>query len=96
MDQDNNGLVPRNLDNLPRFIIWDMWQAMIFLTVFGLGVSLHMLFQGLVLGAVLATAYRRLSAGQIRGFLVHIAYWFTTLGDGYKVIPKSSKRYFQG
>ncbi|MBD3821235.1 MAG: type IV conjugative transfer system protein TraL [Thiotrichales bacterium] len=97
MNQDDSkNYIPKHLDNLPRFGLWDVYQSMIFLIVFGFGVAMHLLFYGLVVGGLAAWVYGRLSSGQGRGFLVHLLYWYTPLGDKYKVIPPSNKRFFQG
>lgn len=96
MSQETSGYIPKHLDNLPRFAMWDIYQSMLFLIVFGFGVVMHMIFVGLALGSLLAWSYGKVSGGQGRGFLVHLLYWFTTLGDGYSVIPPSSKRHFKG
>lgn len=93
---DVKNYIPKTLDNLPRFALWDIYQSMLFLMCFGFGAVMHFLFYGFVLGVLLAWIYGRLSSGQGRGFLVHLLYWYTPLGDGYKSIPPSSKRYFQG
>lgn len=95
MNHQNN-FIPKTLDNLPRFAFWDIYQAMIFLTIFGFGVVMHLLLVGFLLGAFISWGYGRLSSGEGRGFLVHILYWHTNLGSGYEVIPSSDKRYFKG
>jgi type IV conjugative transfer system protein TraL len=93
---ENELRIPKTLDNLPRFFMWDIYQAMIFLLIFGFSVVLHMIVWGFIIGAGLAWGYGRLASGQRRGFLVHLLYWFTPMGKGYKVLPDSNKRYFQG
>lgn len=96
MNQEHHGYIPRNLDNLPRFGLWDIYQALLFLITFGFGVSMHLLLPGLLLGILLAWSYGRLSSGQQQGLLIHLLYWYTPLGDGYNVIPPSDKRHFIG
>ncbi len=92
----HQGYIPKTLDNLVKFGFWDLYQSMLFLVVFGFSVVMHLILPGLIIGVLLAYSYGRLSSGQQRGFLVHLLYWYTPLGSGYKSIPPSEKRHFIG
>lgn len=96
MSSEHKGYVPKTLDNLTRFGLWDIYQAMLFLMIFGFGVVTHFLLTGLIVGLLVAWTYGRASSGQQRGFLVHLLYWHTPLGSGYKRLPPSDKRHFIG
>ncbi|GAB6071502.1 hypothetical protein JCM30760_26000 [Thiomicrorhabdus hydrogeniphila] len=96
MNNEHQGYIPKTLDNLARFGFWDIYQSMLFLLVFGFGIVMHFLLSGLILGALLAWGYGRMSSGRTRGFLIHLLYWFTPLGSGYKSLPPSDKRHFIG
>jgi conjugal transfer pilus assembly protein TraL len=96
MDKEHQGYIPKTLDNPRRFMFWSFNQYIIFMMPFGFGVVTHFLFTGLATGIFLAWAFGRLSSGQARGFMIHLLYWFTPLGDSFKVIPPSSKRHFIG
>ena len=94
--EEHRNYIPKTLDNLPRFGFWDIYQSMIFLMIVGLGAVMHLLLPSLILGSLLSWSYGRLASGQARGFLVHLLYWFTPLGEGYKTIPSGDKRHFIG
>jgi conjugal transfer pilus assembly protein TraL len=95
MNKDSSNLVPKNLDNLPRYIIWDMYQAMIFLIIFGFSIVFKMIFLGILVGGGLAWRYGKLSSGKSRGFLLHLIYCYTDISQPQS-IPRSYKRNFKG
>jgi len=97
MKKDESGLVPKNLDNPPRFMLLNMYQAMIFFLIFGLSIVFRMMFLGIVLGGLLAWGYGKMSSGKARGFLAHLIYWYTPpFLTKFRFIPESFRRFFKG
>lgn len=68
-------LVPRSLDDLPRLLLLDMYQALLLLLMFGIGIVFGYAFAGTITGVALAVGYGRLKAGRHPQFLMHLAYW---------------------
>lgn len=96
--REHHGYIPKTLDNPPRWGVWDMYQGIIFFLLFGLGVVMHQMLAGLIVGALAVTIYRKMSKGGARGILNHAIYWYTPFtGTGKKkTLPPSSTRHFLG
>ena len=90
-------LVPRSLDDLPRLLLLDMYQAMLLLVMFGIGIVLDHTLAGTFAGIVLACGYGRLKAGRHPQFLMHLAYWHLPHGIScLQRTPPSHLRLYSG
>ncbi len=67
--------VPRSLDEMPRMLLLDAYQAMLLLSMLGLGIVCGYILAGSLAGVAAAYAYGRLKAGRHPQFLMHLAYW---------------------
>lgn len=88
-----DGFVPvvRELDRMPKFFIWDMDSACLFLAGFGLATYLGHFVLGAVFGGAVSAAWSRIKGGKARGFAGHFLYWHFP-GKPFKRLPPSWAR----
>jgi len=92
------GYIPRTLDQLEKFLLWEIDQFIIAVMIIGVGVTSGMLLSGLVCGSVAAWQYGKLKAGKHPKFALHVLYWWLPSDVFTKthVTPPSHLRYFLG
>lgn len=100
-DERENGYIPKYLDAQEKFVFWDMDQAIIGLTLMGMGIALDAFVIGTAGGGWAAWQWGRLKAGKHPRFAMHMLYWwlppqFTTALIRRKVTPPSDLRSFLG
>jgi type IV conjugative transfer system protein TraL len=88
-------LIPRRVDDPLRFFLWDADVALLFITVFGIGMIIDVPALSLGLAFLLAWGYSKLKGGSRRGFGLHMLYWYVGFSIG-KRLPRSYKRRFIG
>ncbi len=99
MNNENSiGYIPRTLDKLERFLIWEIDQALIALIFIGMGAAAGLLFVGIVSGGAIAWSYGKIRAGKHAKFALHFMYWWFPSDMLMKthVTPPSHLRYFLG
>lgn len=84
--------VPEKLDDPPRLLFFEMETAMIFISCAVAFQLFGRLFTGMLVGAAAGWAWSRLSASQVRGLAMHLAYWHLGL-IGLNRLPSSSRRF---
>jgi len=96
MDDDTQLLlVPRRLDDPPRFLFWDFDVAILFMAVQVFGIMAGAFFTFMVLGLGAAYALQRMKSGKQRGYSLHVLYWHLPFAT-FKRTPRSSEREFIG
>jgi conjugal transfer pilus assembly protein TraL len=95
---DETGYIPRSLDAGERFLWWEMDQAIIAITLIGIGVISGSMLFGIIVGCLSAWQYGRIKAGKHPRFAVHALYWWlpSRLFVKTYVTPRSDQRYFLG
>lgn len=87
---------PNSLDDPPKLLFWDLDVASLFVVFFGLGIIFGQFIAG-TLGAMCACwAYNKAKSGKVRGYGIHLINWHFPVGVGFKRIPPTYKRDFQG
>lgn len=96
MTDDRDLLIPRRLDDPPKFLFWDFDVALLFMSGAFFGILSNYMLVGMALGGVMAWAYGRMKSGKQKGYLMHLAYWYMPAGFALRRVPKSAKRVFYG
>ena len=89
-------MIPRRLDDPPKFLFWDFDVALFFLVGMFFGILAGYVFSGVVVGLVIAWLYSGVKSGKHTGYLIHLAYWYLPGWFNLKRAPASSKRVFFG
>lgn len=87
--------IPRELDQTPKFFLWDFDVVALFTVGVAMGVLVGSLILGLLLGIGLVMGWNRLRQDQARGFGIHTLYWRLPINP-FKRLPPSFRRDFQG
>lgn len=76
-DEDLSHYIPRRLDNIGKFLFWDLDVAGIgTIGVLG-GIGADYPILGVVAGGGLAYGYSKMKSGKHPGLAVHLLYWWT-------------------
>jgi conjugal transfer pilus assembly protein TraL len=81
--------IPQHLDDPPRFLFWDLDEAMLFMLALIAGMLMQTLFIGIAVGIVLVLLYGKAKSGRHRAFAIHLMYWYLPVGLGFKRTPPS-------
>jgi conjugal transfer pilus assembly protein TraL len=81
--------IPRHLDDPPRFLFWDLDEAILFMLALILGMMVDLLFAGAATGVALVIAYGRAKSGRHRAFALHLMYWYLPVTLGFRRTPPS-------
>lgn len=73
-EQDN--LIPRRLDDKPKFFIWELEQIGIAVLCLCIGTLGNSMFSGLLMGVLLSYVYSRMRSGHHSHYSVHAMYWY--------------------
>lgn len=92
------GAIPKTLDAQERFLWWEIDQAILALTLTGMGVIAGAMLLGMGVGALIAWQYGKFKAGKHPRFAVHAMYWWLPSSLFVKPLttPPSHKRHFLG
>ena len=94
-DEQYHLMVPRRLDEPPKFLFWDFEVAIVFLGVLLFGILAGFFFTSMAAGAAAAYGIQRMKAGQQKGYGFHFLYWHLPLNT-FKRTPPSCIREFLG
>ena len=86
--------IPRHLDDPPRFLFWDLDEAVLFMLALILGLMVDLLFFGGATGIALVMLYGRAKSGRHRAFALHLMYWYLPVTLGFRRTPPSCIREF--
>ena len=86
--------IPRHLDDPPRFLFWDLDEAILFMLALILGMMVDFLFVGAATGVALVVAYGRAKSGRHRAYALHLMYWHLPVSLGFRRTPPSWIREF--
>jgi conjugal transfer pilus assembly protein TraL len=89
-------LIPRRLDDPPKFFFWDLDVAVVFSTIMMFGIVADMFVIPAALATGAAMGFTKLKQGQQKGFGVHALYWHLPVTLGFKRTPASCIREFVG
>lgn len=89
-------LIPRRLDDPPKFFFWDLDVAVVFATIMMFGIVAGALVIPAALAVAAATGFSKLKQGQQKGFGIHAMYWHLPITMGFKRTPASCVREFVG
>lgn len=86
--------IPQHLDDPPRFLFWDLDEAILFMLALILGIMVDLLFVGAATGVALVVAYGRAKSGRHHAFALHLLYWHLPVTLGFRRTPPSWIREF--
>lgn len=89
-------VVPRRLDDPPKFLFWDFDVFMVFMIIVSIGLLTGFPIIGFPGGIFLAGVYQKTKSGKTRGYGRHLIYWYMPFNTGFKRLPPSGNRYYQG
>ena len=98
MNQDDY-YVPAHLDAPARMFFWDMDEFMAMMGPLGVGIFIHQLILGVVMGLIAAKLIKGLKAGRGRGIMAQALYWYLPsdkVFSNFKRTPHSHIREFVG
>ena len=72
---ENTEYIPRRLNDIPKFILWDADVAMIAIVMIGLGIIAGMLLFCTVLGVAAAYGFSRLKSTKHQAHALHFLFW---------------------
>ena len=94
-EQHYHLMVPRRLDDPPKFLFWDFDVAIVFMGVVMLGILAGFFLTSIVLGMLVGYLVQKAKAGQQKGYGVHFLYWHLPM-PMFKRTPPSCDRVFLG
>lgn len=68
--------MPQYVDELAQVGFWELDEAIFLVLGVFLGVLTGWMFTGIVIGVFFAKIFSKYKAGQNRGMLLHLAYWY--------------------
>ena len=95
-DDDIKYQIPRRLDEVPKFLFWDVDIAIVAIIGAYIGIWVGHFAYGLGFGIVMATIYSRTKSGHHPGFALHFMYWHLPSDNFFKRTPPSHIREFFG
>jgi conjugal transfer pilus assembly protein TraL len=94
-DENRNLLIPRLLDEPPKFLFWDYDVFLVAALGMFTGLAIGFFFIGTGLGLVGAYLWTKTKAGRHPGYGLHCIYWHTPLSF-FRRTPPSARRHFVG
>jgi len=88
-------LVPRLLDEPPKFLFWNFEVALVFLGMLLFGIMAGYFLISFFAGIAAAYGIQKMMAGQSKGYGLHVLYWHMPL-NAFKRTPPSCIREFVG
>jgi len=89
-------MIPRRLDDPPRFFFWELDVAVVFMTIMMFGIMVGVFVIPAMLASAAAIGFSKLKQGQQKGFGIHVLYWHLPVTLGFKRTPASCVREFIG
>ena len=86
--------IPQHLDDPPRFLFWDLDEAILFMLALILGLMVDLVFIGGATGVALVLAYGKAKSGRHRAYALHLMYWHLPVTLGFRRTPPSWIREF--
>jgi conjugal transfer pilus assembly protein TraL len=86
--------IPQHLDDPPRFLFWDLDEAILFMLALVLGLMVDLVFVGGATGVALVLAYGKAKSGRHRAYALHLMYWHLPVTLGFRRTPPSWIREF--
>ena len=86
--------IPQHLDDPPRFLFWDLDEAILFMLALILGLMVDLVFFGGATGVALVLAYGKAKSGRHRAYALHLMYWHLPVTLGFRRTPPSWIREF--
>jgi conjugal transfer pilus assembly protein TraL len=86
--------IPQHLDDPPRFLFWDLDEAILFMLALVLGLMVDLVFVGGATGVALILAYGKAKSGRHRAYALHLMYWHLPVTLGFRRTPPSWIREF--
>lgn len=86
--------IPQHLDDPPRFLFWDLDEAILFMLALVLGLMVDLVFVGGATGVALVLAYGKAKSGRHRAYALHLMYWYLPVTLGFRRTPPSWIREF--
>jgi conjugal transfer pilus assembly protein TraL len=86
--------IPQHLDDPPRFLFWDLDEAILFMLALVLGLLVDLVFVGGATGVALVLAYGKAKSGRHRAYALHLMYWHLPVTLGFRRTPPSWIREF--
>jgi conjugal transfer pilus assembly protein TraL len=81
--------IPQHLDDPPRFLFWDLDEAILFMLALVLGLLVDLVFVGGATGVALVLAYGKAKSGRHRAYALHLMYWHLPVTLGFRRTPPS-------
>jgi conjugal transfer pilus assembly protein TraL len=88
-------MVPRRLDDPPKFLFWDFEVAIVFLGILLFGILAGFFLTSMVAGVAAGYGIQRMKASQQKGYGLHFLYWHLPM-NSFKRTPPSCVREFIG
>lgn len=86
--------IPQHLDDPPRFLFWDLDEAILFMLALVLGLMVDLVFVGGATGVALVFVYGKAKSGRHRAYALHLMYWHLPVTLGFRRTPPSWIREF--
>jgi conjugal transfer pilus assembly protein TraL len=97
MNDEGRLEIPRRIDDKPKFLWWDMDQAMIVMSFLMGGIMLNAVGSGLVLGIFVGVAFSKARSGKHQAFALHLMYWYLpSYAMKFKTLPPSHQTEYIG
>lgn len=84
--------IPHGIDDMEKFVFWDVDIVGIFMAIVGLGIFMNSFFLCFVLAIILGKIVSRIKYGKPEGYTFHLLYWLG--GARYSGLPESYIREF--
>lgn len=72
---DNGDYIPRRLNDIPKFILWDADVAMIAITMVGVGIVSSMFLICTTIGIAAAWGFSKLKSTKHQAHALHFLFW---------------------
>ena len=72
MDEIN---IPRYIDDQQQFFFWELDEAAVAITLFGVGIVAESIFFSFIMIVLISMQLRRFKNNTLPGTLLHIAFW---------------------
>ena len=94
-DHDYHLMVPRRLDDPPKFLFWDFDVAIVWIGVVFMGIAGNFFITSLILAFAASYMVQKAKSGQQKGYGLHMLYWHLPI-KLFKRTPPSCVREFIG
>jgi conjugal transfer pilus assembly protein TraL len=89
--------IPKHLDDMPKFLLWDIDIALFFIVPFFFGFLIGKGFIGLVCAFLFSHYWKKIKGTGGQNFIQYLVYWYYPKSIlGLKATPDSSIRNYIG